>query len=372
MRRSPRPATSAGGRRSVYAVILAGGGGTRLWPLVGPDRPKPFLSIRGRQSLFQQTLRRVLPLVGRDRILVVAGREHDHWIRGQAAFLRPWQVILEGAGRNTAAAVGLAAHRLLDRDPGAIMIVLPADHWIEPPGRFRGTLARAVRAAATTGGLVTLGLPALRPDTGMGYIRPDPGRTANTGAKQVVAFIEKPDRVRAARMIAGGRWRWNSGIFVWRASAILAALRLHAPSIATSVARWARRGGGRWSVPATVMRRIPALPIDRAVLERSSDVWMVEAPFRWSDVGSWDAVAALGPRDPSGNGGWERILAVDSERCFGVSDAGIVAFVGVRDIVAVRAGAAVLVCRRGATQAVRTIAAVLASTGSGGTPERRR
>ncbi len=360
-----------GGRQPVYAVILAGGGGARLWPLAGPDCPKPFLSIQGRPSLFQRTVRRAQLLVGSNRILVVAGQEHRRWIRRQAAFLRPGQILLEGAGRNTAAAIGLAAHRLLARDPRAIMVVLPADHWVDPDGKCRATIRRAIQAAAATGGLITLGLPPLRPDTGMGYICPARG-AATRGARRVSAFLEKPDRARAARMIASGRWRWNSGIFVWKAAAILAALQRHAPTIAAKVSAWARLAAGRGDVPATVMRRIPSLPIDRAVLERSPNVWMVEALFRWSDVGSWDAMAALGPRDRRGNGGWGRILAVGSERCFGVSDSGVIAFVGVQDLVAVRSGSAVLVCRRGATQSVRAVAEAVGPAGRGTTGGRRR
>jgi mannose-1-phosphate guanylyltransferase len=310
------------------------------------------------------TLQRVKPLVRPDRILVVAGKEHARWIREQAPGLPTGSMILEEVGRDTAASIGLSARQVLKRDPGAILITLPADHWVDPIGKFRMAMRRAVRAASATEGLVTLGLKPRSPETGMGYIRPA-ARRSGSSVRRVERFIEKPDRSKAMRMISGRRWWWNSGIFVWKAATILEALRRHAPRIAGRVSRWQPRARGRKVVPAALMSGIPARSIDRAVLEKSPDVWMIEGTFRWSDVGTWDSLAAIGVRGGRrGDCGWGRIVAVESENCFGVSDAGPIAFVGVQDLIAVRSGPAVLICRRGAGQMVRRVAAACSESAS--------
>jgi mannose-1-phosphate guanylyltransferase len=335
------------------AVILAGGGGTRLWPLARSGTPKPFLSLDGSSSLFRRTYERIAPVVGRSRVLVVTAASDVSWVRRQVPEIPSRHILAEEMGRDTAAAVGAAAHSLRSRHGDAIMIVLPADHAVRPASAFRSTIRTAVRAARTTGGLVTIGVPPRSPETGLGYIRPG-RREVMPGVRRVEAFVEKPPAARAARMVRSRRYLWNSGMFVWRASSILRALERHRPDIALPLNEWARRAPRlAWRVPAALSRRIPRAPIDRAVLEHSRNLLVLRAPFAWSDVGNWDALGALWRADSRRNAGLGRFLAVDATGCISANEGGLTVFVGLRDVVAVRSGGVVMVCSRTAAQRVR-------------------
>jgi len=337
-----------------YGVILAGGAGTRLWPLAGAGHPKPFLPLIGGRSLFRLTFERIAPLVGRRHVLVVAGREHRSWVRRQTPEVAPDRILLEETGRNTAAAVAAAALWIQARSPDAVMIVLPSDHHVAPVGAFLSTMRLAIRTAARTGDLVTLGVRPRSPETGFGYIRPADGSTG-VNVSRVSVFVEKPDLRAARRMLRSGRYLWNSGMFVWRASSILEELRRHRPQVLAPLRSWAsgRTGRGAWTIPARVVRRVPPESIDTAVLEKSSRSLIVRAPFRWSDLGSWDALGRILPRDGDGNGGLGSVVAVESSGCLGVNPEGLTVFVGVSDLAAIRAGGSVLVCHRKSTQRVR-------------------
>ena len=336
------------------AVILAGGMGSRLWPLGRIGSPKPFLRLDRGVSLFRHTYERIVPLVGRSRVLVVTGAPDLIWVRRQAPEIPRQNILTEEVGRDTAAAIGLAAHWLRSRHGDAIMVVLPADHAIRPAAAFRSAIRRAIHAAREARRLVTLGVPPRSPDPGFGYIRPA-GRELLPGVFKARAFVEKPPAARAARMIRSG-WLWNTGIFVWSATAILEALARHRPAVAAPLEEWARRRPrGSWKVPAAVLRRVPRASIDRAVLERSPDVVVLRATFVWSDVGNWEAFGMLFRGRPGGNAGIGRVIAMDSRRCLGVNDGGLTVFVGLEGVVAVRSGDVVLVCRRIAAQQVREV-----------------
>lgn len=340
-----------------YAVILAGGAGTRLWPLARRGRPKPFVPLLGGRSLFALTWRRARALAGAARVIVVCGEEHAVWVRRQAPGLPARQIIREGAGRNTAASVALAAHWIRSRVGDAPMVVLPADHWIKPVTTFRATIGRALAAAGRSNDLVMIGVPARSPDPGFGWIELG-AKGAATGAWHVPRFVEKPAPAVARRFFKSRRFIWNSGIFVWRASAILRELARWEPSLERAAEAWARRGSAGGKVPASLMRRLPSVPIDRAVLERSKRVQVIRARFRWSDLGNWAALAALSVRS-SPRSAIGAQVAVDAPWCAGFNPGGLTAFVGVEDVVAVRSGDVVLVCGRDAAQDVSKVVAVL-------------
>jgi mannose-1-phosphate guanylyltransferase/mannose-6-phosphate isomerase len=348
-------------RPPLYAVVLAGGSGTRLWPLARRDRPKPFLPVVGGDSLYARALRRLGRLVPESRRLVVAAAAHERWVRAQAGRLPAGNLILEGEGRDTAASVALAALEIERRSPGAVMAVLPSDHDIRPPGSFRRALRRAAAEAARHDALVTFGIRPHGPRGGFGYIVP--GRAARGEARPVVRFVEKPEAAAARRLLRRGAL-WNSGLFVWRASTILEALGRHRPDILAGARRAAARRRGRgsrpWRIPSAAMRRIPRAPIDRAVLERSTRVRVLDAPFSWNDRGTWDAIGDNLPADRNGNRHRGRVLSVGARRCLVWSEDMLVALVGVEDLVVVQSRGAVLVCRAGAAQAVREAAARLA------------
>jgi len=307
-------------------------------------------------SLFRLTYERIAPLAGRRGIVVVAGAEHRSWVRRQTPEVAAGRLLLEGMGRNTAASVAAAALWVRARSPDGIMVVLPSDHFITPVGAFLAAIRRAIGAAERDGGLLTIGVPARFPDTGFGYILPS-RRLVAPGIHRVLSFVEKPGSARARAMVRSGRYLWNSGIFVWKAKAILEELGRHSPRVLGPLEAWARRRrGGPWRIPAGTLRRVPSLPIDKAVLEKSVRTLVQRATFQWSDLGNWDALGRILPQDRRGNGGLGRVVAVGSSGCLGVSEGGLTVFVGVNDLAAVRSGDVLLVCHRHAVQRVREIA----------------
>ena len=331
---------------------MAGGAGTRFWPRSRVHAPKQLLTLGGRRSLLQETVARVSPPIRRDRVLVVSARAHARAVARQLPGLGRRAVLVEPEGRNTAAAIGLAALRVARHAPEAVLAVLPADHVIDDLPAFRRDLALALDVAERTAALVTIGVPPTHAETGYGYIRlgePLAG-TRGRGA-WAAAFIEKPGRARAEALIAGGDVLWNSGIFAWRASAILAALRAHLPEVVGPL----ERAGMSARALAAAYRRLPAVSIDCGVLERAERVATVRARFRWSDVGSWAAVAALW----SGRNGRStlrgRAVSIDSPGCLIDSPERLVAVLGVEDLVVVDTPDAVLVCRKDRAQDVRLV-----------------
>jgi mannose-1-phosphate guanylyltransferase len=333
---------------------MAGGSGTRFWPRSRARLPKQLLPIVGRRSLLADTLARVRPLVGARRTWVVTASNHATAVRREARGVPRANVLVEPEGRNTAAAIALAALRLVEDSPDAVMIVLPADHAVGDPVRFRDTLARAVEVAATTDRLVTIGVPPTYPETGYGYIQVgEPLGPATDGAHAVARFLEKPDRERAAAMIAGGDVLWNAGIFAWRVERIVAELRRWLPDLMTPLEAALRRGTA--AALARAYRGLPSISIDHGVLERAESVGVVRATFPWSDVGSWAAVADLWRDGDAANSIRGTAVVLDSAGC--VVDAGdrLVALVGVRDLIVVDTPDAVLVCPTGRAQDVRLV-----------------
>ncbi len=286
---------SRGRRPGIHAVVLAGGAGTRFWPLSRESRPKPLLRVGGRETLLEATLARARRFTSEERIWLVCGREHARAMRA-ASGLPAGRVLVEPRMRNTAAAVAAAAIRIGAEDPDAVLAVLPADHRVPDARAFAAAIRRAARAAAGDGALVTLGVRPSRAETGYGYIRlGPPAGPAHPGLHRVQRFVEKPDRARARRYWRSGRHLWNAGVFVWTARRILEEIAIHAPEIHAALAPLRRdaQGGRRVFENALerAYRRVPALPVDKAVLERSDRVWCLPVDFRWSDVGTWQSLA---------------------------------------------------------------------------------
>ncbi len=351
----------------MYAVILAGGGGTRLWPLSRPDRPKPFLPLLGEQTLLRATFERVLPAVaGPGDVAVVVDRRHAALVRDELPELPAENVLTEPAGRNTAAAIALAAVAL-PRAAGDVMVVLPADHLVADERAFRAVLgAAATVAAAPDRPLVTLGIAPTGPETGYGYVvagelRPE------AGAHAVRRFVDKPPLDAARALLAGpDPVAWNAGIFAWRRDAILAALDATAPDIAAAV-----RGGvaGGPAALEAAYATVRATSIDYAVLEPASllgRVAMVRADVGWSDLGSWvairDALVARAAADgePTGTVGAGPRRDVGSEGTLVLAASRLVVTLGLRDAIVVDTPDALLVCAADRSQEVRAIAEELA------------
>lgn len=351
----------------MYAVILAGGGGTRLWPLSRPDRPKPFLPLLGERTLLRATFERVLPALGGPRdVAVVVDRRHVELVRAELPELPPGNVLAEPAGRNTAAAVAFAA-LALDREAGEVMAVLPADHLVADVAGFRAVLARAAAvAAAPDGPLVTLGIAPTGPETGYGYVVAAAERD-EPGAYAVARFVEKPPAEAAAALLAGpAPVAWNAGIFLWRRDAILGALAASAPDILATVRAGVAGGPAALDAAYATVR---ATSIDYAVLEPASlagRVAMVRADVGWSDLGSWAALRdalvarARAEGEPGGAVGSGPRRDVGSEGTLVLAGERLVVTLGLRDTIVVDTPDALLVCAADRSQEVRAIAEELA------------
>ncbi|OGT99289.1 MAG: mannose-1-phosphate guanylyltransferase [Geobacteraceae bacterium GWB2_52_12] len=357
----------------MYIVILAGGSGTRFWPLSRAARPKQLISITGDRSMLQRTVERILPL-NPDRILVVTNHLQSTETKRQMQQYDsvPIDVIAEPAARNTAAAIGLAAALIAARDPSGIMAVLPADHFIKNEKMLRDTLAFAGEAA-NSGNLITLGILPSRPETGYGYIEADMNTAREEhgqGPFTVRRFIEKPPLTDAIRYLDEGNFFWNSGMFIWRADAILAELQAYMPSLHQKLLQLLP-SGTPWEQAenseriAALYQDIENISIDYGVMEKSSRVQMVPVEMGWSDVGSWSALPEVVEPDSSGNICINAAahIDVDSSGCLIYSDGRVVATVGVQNIVVVSTPDALLVCDRDRCQDVKKVVEQLVNTG---------
>ena len=371
----------------MYAVILAGGGGTRLWPLSRPDRPKPFLPLLGGRTLLRATFDRLVPaLLGPSDVVVVTDRRYALLVLEELPELDRSQVLGEPVGRNTAAAIAYAA-TAIERPPGDVMVVLPADHLVQDEDAFRALLrdAAAVAAGGLPGtgapSLVTLGIAPTGPETGYGYIvaaGPRPGASGASrvsrvsGAVDVARFVEKPSVDAAVALLAGPTSvAWNAGIFVWRRDAILAALAAHAPDIIGAVEAGVRATAGDPLSLDAAYATLRATSIDYAVMEpasRAGDVAMLRADVGWSDVGSWAALRdalvaeALAAGEPAGVVGSGARRDRGSEATLVMGGGRLVVTIGLRDTIVVDTPDALLVCAADRSQEVRAIAEELART----------
>lgn len=338
-----------------YAVILAGGSGTRFWPLSRRKRPKQLLKLLGPRTLLEETVTRIRGVIPPERIYIFT----NELLRVEVARCLPEipreQIVAEPAARNTAPTIGLAAHEILRRDPDGIMVVLPSDHIITRPEAFRRALRAACRWASTEGRSVILGLKPTRPDTGYGYIRKGAraGRVAGQEIHTVERFTEKPPLKIARRYLTSGRYLWNGGMFIWRASTLVANLEHAQPTMARDLARIAKAGGVRaTSALRRIFPKLERISIDYALVEKVSDLYVVAADIGWSDVGSWAVVYELHDKDAEGNVRPRESFSLDSRGNMIVSPRKFVVTVGVNDLVIVETEDALLVAMRDRSQDV--------------------
>jgi mannose-1-phosphate guanylyltransferase len=337
-----------------YAVIMAGGSGTRFWPLSRRKNPKQLLTMFGRDSLLEQTLKRIQPVIPSERIYVYTSELILKKIRRLLPGLEAGQILGEPAGRNTAPTLGVAAIEIARRDPDGIMVVLPSDQTIAQPDVFRGILRAACRVASTPGRSVVLGLKPTRPETGFGYVRlgKPQGKVAGHEVFRVARFTEKPKLALARRYQASGRYLWNGGMFIWRAATLLENFRRFQPKMAGRLHQIEDAGGVRSSAFRRLYTQFDSISIDFALMEKIPDVFALPADIGWNDVGSWAVAYELGQQDAQSNVRPASSLSLDSHRNLLVSSKKFVVTVGVQDLVVVETDDALLVCARERSQEV--------------------
>jgi mannose-1-phosphate guanylyltransferase len=333
---------------------MAGGSGTRFWPLSRRKHPKQLLTLFGQSSLLEQTVARIQPVIPLDHIYIFTSGPILKKVRRLLPRIPSDQIVGEPASRNTAPTLGVAAQEIARRDPEGLMVVLPSDQIIAKPGVFRQVLGSACRVASKAGRSVVLGLKPTRPDTGFGYVRLGrrEGKVAGHEVFHVDNFTEKPTLAVARRYVASGRYLWNSGMFIWKASTLIENLQRFQPEMASQLRQIADAGGVRSRAFRRLYPKFQKISIDYALMEKISNIYAVPADIGWNDVGSWAVVYELGNQDSEKNVRPSASLSLDSQGNMVVSPKKFVVMVGVQDLIVVETDDALLVCARDRSQDV--------------------
>ena len=355
-KKAPR---KSGTFEDVYFVIMAGGKGERFWPLSTELVPKPFVSITENKTLIELTVDRARRIVPLERIFVVLVKEHLPVAKRCLPRLPRGNFIIEPVDRDTAPCVGLAAMMLHRRDPDAVMVVLPSDHYVPDDAAFSRSIKETVKAARRGDHLVIIGVVPGRPETGYGYIK--------TGKKvlpppagdcfEVARYVEKPNLAKARRYISEGGYYWNAGIFVWRTDVLLEGLSRHMPDLSSGLLKFEKAlTAGRKDKADAIFARLPRVSIDYGLMEKAKNVLMMPARFAWDDVGTWTSLLRVLPRDETGNILRGKTISLDTNNCVVITDSTPVATLGVADLVIVASKTGILVCDVSKAQEVRQIA----------------
>lgn len=349
------PPTSARQRASV--LIIAGGRGTRFWPASREARPKPLFSIDGKSSLLADTVARHVALVGRERIFVLAAAAHQApYRRALRGLIPPRNLIVEPDGRGTAVAIAYGAAVIKRRLGDGVIAAVAADHYIQTSAQYRRTLADAIHLAATIDSIVAIGIPPARPETGYGYQKI--GRKVGAGF-EIESFVEKPPLTLARKMVRSGNYLWNASMFVVSTRTLAREFAAHCPQLGIAAEKLATTPRTKL---ASAYRRLKFDSFDRVIMEKSAHVLGVRARFSWHDVGSWDGLMKA-VADPRGSVMRGNVIALDSGPVLAHSDSRLMVLLGVRDLIVVDSGDAILIAHRDMSQHVGRVTAELERRG---------
>lgn len=352
----------------LHAVIMAGGSGTRFWPQSRRQQPKQLLPLAGPRTMIQDTVDRVSGFISAEQTWVVTNRSQAVETARQLAEVPGDQIVIEPCGRNTAPCIGLAAIRLLQRDPDAVMLVMPADHVIGTKEQFEAGVNGALEAVkADPNALVLFGVPPNYPATGFGYIERGESLGGHKDCYRVASFREKPDREKAEEFVATGNFYWNCGIFVWRADRILSAIAEFEPDIHQQLVQLIPAiGTDGWDESLEkIFPEMKSISIDYAVLERAPGVSVLEAPYAWDDVGSWEALPRLLGEDENRNTVDGPFCGLESQGCIvrTTDKDHLVAAIGIEDCIIVHTPDATLVAKKENPEAVKQLVALIEKAG---------
>jgi len=343
----------------LYAVIMAGGTGTRFWPKSTRNMPKQFLNLFGYETMIQSTVHRMNGWIDIQHCMVVTNDNYVDIVKDQLPGIDDQMIIGEKVAKNTAPCIAAAAALLHDKDPDSVMVVLPADHHITQPEKFREILKRAVKKAKDDHCLVTIGIEPTHPETGYGYINYEPSGLQNEHSGKVFKvkrFTEKPDREKAEEFIQSGNYLWNSGMFVWRTSAILDAFKLCLPEVYSLAQKITGEGEVKSNLDS-FYEECPSVSVDYGIMEKSDDVYVIPGKFGWNDVGSWSAVYELSDKDPDENAlKADPVFLKNASGNLIQSESGkFIAAIGVDNLAIVETDKAILVCPLDEAQKVKEV-----------------
>ena len=351
--------------KKVSCLIMAGGTGTRFWPMSTELKPKQYLNLFGENSLLQSTIKRFLQIADADNIYIVSGSSQSEIIEEQAVSLPRKNLIYEPLGKNTLPCIGLAAILAELETPDGIMVVSPSDHLIKNDELFNKTVLTAIKIAEERNGIVTLGISPTYPATGYGYIKTGAEITGKNEIKQFIVerFEEKPNFEKASEHIKQGRFYWNSGLFVFKISVFLKAVEEFASELYRGLKKIQAEKGKPSFGPAldTVYRSLESVSIDYGIMEHAQNVYLVEGNFDWNDLGSWDSVYDVALKDKNGNVLDGEAVVSDCKNSYIKAGDNLVAVLGVDDVIVVQDGNTTLVCKRGKSEDVKKIVEQLRS-----------
>lgn len=344
----------------IFSVIMAGGTGTRFWPKSRSKNPKQFLSLWGPKSLLQLTKERINHFMPEKNIYVVTNQNYLRKVVEQLPELAPKNIIVEPVRRETATCIGLATLKLSSQDPEGVIIVLTSDHYIADEKEFFRTLSCAVEVAKNNDYLVALGMSPTIPKTGYGYLRLGKKVISDCLGKSIYAvekFTEKPDFETATQFVQSGNYLWNSGMYIFRASVMMEAIRQYLPKLAFSLAqiRMALGTAQEEEAIAVNYHDIEKVSIDYGIMEKASNVVVVPSSFGWDDLGSWTVLGQVLPPDAGGNVVLGQHVGIDTVNCIIAGDEKLVATLGVRDLVIIQSDDVVLVCQKERDQDVKEL-----------------
>ncbi len=336
----------------LWAVVMAGGWGTRLWPLSRRKIPKPFLKLLpGRDSLLEETVKRLNPLIPASRILIIGNQEHLAGLRKHAPKIPRNQIIGEPVSRNTAATVALAASLISKRDPSATLLILPADHWISDKKKFHQAVKTVARISNQKGIFSIFGVKPTFPSSSYGYVKA--GKKVSSSIYHLQKFVEKPSVKQAKKFIKTGKFFWHAGIFLAPARTILDSVRQFSPALFLRVLSLNVQKGK--VVPQKLFHALPSISFDYAILEKLKNAYLIRADFDWCDVGTWKSFDGLWPKDGSQNAAMGSYLAFDSHGNIVYSKNKLICLQGINDLVVIDTPDALLVSRKDSAEEVRRV-----------------